>query len=140
MTPLYIHGRWVLHLVFENISVPFYAVGDGVRYALMLLIQALTPSGAAVLLEEPELHTHPSLMKIVANAILRSHIDRGNQIFVTTHSLELIKMITEEAREKGVKSLKVFRLALDNGALHAEEYTLDETWRALEKLGWDLRN
>lgn len=138
VVPLYIHGRWVLHLVFENASVPIYVAGDGVRYALTLLIQALTPSGGVVLLEEPELHVHPNLMRIAANAILRSHIDRGNQIFVTTHSLELIKMMIEEARKVGAKNLKLFRLALDRGALHTEEYTLDEAWRALE-LEWDLR-
>jgi len=37
------YDEWVLHLTFRDKAVPYYVVGDGVRYALMYLMAVLTP-------------------------------------------------------------------------------------------------
>jgi len=93
------------------------------------------------LMEEPELHAHPSLMGVVVNSILNSHRERGNQVFLSTHSLELIEMLLEQAEKLGLKDrdLKIYRVALEDGVLHSEEYTLSEALEATRKLEWDLR-
>ena len=93
------------------------------------------------LLEEPELHVHPGLMEVVASAIVRSCMKRGNQIFLSTHSIELLKYVLEEARRLGFRDdqLKVYRLLLEDGRLGSESYTLSEAYEAVEELGWDLR-
>jgi len=92
-------------------------------------------------MEEPELHTHPSLMRVVVNSILNSYRERGNQVFLSTHSLELIEMLLEQAEKLELKDqdLKIYRVTLENGVLHSEEYTLSEALNALRKLEWDLR-
>ena len=139
--PLHSFNRWVLYLVFREGSTPYYVVGDGVRYALMYLMLISVYTDAVGLLEEPELHTHPGLMEVVASAIVRSCIERGNQIFLSTHSIELLKYILQEAMKQGLKDdqLRVYRLSLENGVLTSETYTLSEAYEAVEELGWDLR-
>jgi len=141
ITVLYTHGEWVLHLTFKDRAIPYYVVGDGIRYALMYLMSVFTPREAVLLMEEPELHTHPSLMRVVVDSILRSYRERGNQVFLSTHSLELIKIMLEQAEKLELKDqdLKIYRTVLENGILHAEEYTLSEASDAVRKLEWDLR-
>ena len=92
-------------------------------------------------MEEPELHIHPALMRIVANAILSTYKERNNQVFLSTYSLELIDMILEEDEKLGLRSdeLKIYSLRLVEGGLKSEEYNLDEAFEAVKKLGWDLR-
>jgi len=138
---LYAHGKWVLYLVFKDRSIPYYVAGDGIRYALMYLMAVFTPKEAVLLMEEPELHAHPRLMKIVANSILHTHRERRNQVFLSTHSLELIEMLIEQAEKLGLKDqdLKIYRLALKNGVLYSKAYTLSEALDAVKKLEWDLR-
>ena len=80
-------------------------------------------------------------MKIVANSILHTHRERRNQVFLSTHSLELIEMLIEQAEKLGLKDqdLKIYRLALKNGVLYSKVYTLSEALDAVKKLEWDLR-
>lgn len=133
--------RWVLHFVLSERSIPYYVVGDGIRYALMYLMTTATWEGRVLLMEEPELHTHPSLMRIVGRAILSSYKERLNQVFISTHSLELIEAILEEAEKLGLgdDELKIYRLSLTKGELKSEVYTLSEAREAVSKIGWDLR-
>jgi len=135
------YDEWVLHLTFRDRAVPYYVVGDGIRYALMYLMAVFTPKEAVLLMEEPELHTHPSLMRVVVNSILNSHRERGNQVFLSTHSLELIKMLLEQAEKLELKDqdLKIYRVTRENDVLRSEEYTLSEALNAIRKLEWDLR-
>ncbi len=141
LVTLRVHDEWVLHVVFRDRAVPYYVIGDGVRYALAYLMTVLTPKSTVLLMEEPELHMHPSLMRLVARSILRSFTERKNQVFISTHSLELIEALVEEATSLGLgdSDLKIFRLRLVDGVLGSEVYTLSEAREALEKLGWDLR-
>jgi len=141
ITVLRTYDEWVLHLTFRDKAIPYYVVGDGVRYTLMYLMAVSTPREAVLLMEGPELHAHPSLMRIVVNSILHSHRERGNQVFLSTHSLELIEMLLEQAEKLGLKDqdLKIYRAALENGVLHSEGGTLSEALEAIRKLEWDLR-
>jgi len=141
ITVLRTYDEWVLHLVYKDRAVPYYVVGDGIRYALMYFVAAYTHRGAVLLMEEPELHAHPSLMEVVANSIIRTYSERGNQVFLSTHSLELVEMLLEQAEKLGLKDqdLKIYRLALENGVLYSEVYTLSEALDAVKKLEWDLR-
>jgi len=138
---LQVHDVWVLHLAFRDRAIPYYVVGDGVRYALAYLMIVLRPRKAVLLLEEPELHMHPSLMRITARAILRSFTERRNQVFISTHSLEFIKDMIKEAAGLGLrdKDFKIYRLRLVANELDSETYTLSEAQEVIEKLEWDLR-
>jgi len=134
-------NKYALHLVFSDRAVPYYVAGDGVRYALLLLMHAHALRGGVLLVEEPELHAHPSLLEVVAGSILGAYRERGNQVFLSTHSLELVEALVEQAEELGLKDqdLKVYRLALKGGAPYSKVYTLSEALDAVKKLEWDLR-
>jgi len=137
---LHTHGEWVLHLVFKDRAVPYYVEGDGIRHALVSLMAASTYRGAVVLMEEPELAAHPGLIEVVAGSIIRSYRERGNQVFISTHSPELVEMLLEQAEKSGLgdQDLKVYRVTLEGGTLHSEEHTMSEALNAV-RIGWDLR-
>jgi len=132
------HGNWALHAVFKYEALPYYALG--IKYALIHFMVLHAPKDAVLLVEEPELHMRPSLIRLVARSIISSVAERGNQVFVATHSLELIEMLVEGARERGLDgdSLKICRLVLKDGILDSEVYTLPEAYEAVERLKWDL--
>ena len=140
--PLIAQGRWVLHLVYRDRAIPYYVVGDGIRYALIYLMILSVHRNGILVLEEPELHMHPGLMRLVANAVVRTYRERGSQVFLSTHSLELIDMIIAEARRAGLRDseVKVYRLSLKDGRLYSEVYSLDEAEEARARLEWDLRS
>jgi len=134
-------GRWVLHVDYEGRTIPAHLMGDGFKLVLAYLMLLAAAREALVLLEEPELHTHPGLLRPLARAMVQSASRMGCQVIISTHSLELIDLLLKEARESGLENsdLKVFRLALRQGRLAYESYSLNEALEAREKLGWDLR-
>ncbi len=140
--PLKVGDRWVLHVVSGEAALPYYALGDGVRHALTYLMYLSSSRGNVLLLEEPELHMHPGLMGLVASAIVGTYAKRGNQVFLSTHSIELVDALIAEARrvELHDADLKVHRLVMRGGKLHSEEYSLNEAEEARTKLEWDLRS
>ncbi len=140
--PLKVYDEWVLHLIYKDKAIPYYVVGDGIRYALTYLMIISACRSSVLLLEEPELHMHPGLMELIAAAIVGAYGEQGNQIFLSTHSLELIDMIIEEAKKIGLKDneLKIYRLTLKEGKLYSEAYSLNEAIEARKKLEWDLRS
>lgn len=62
----------------------FERLGDGFRQIFTILLYFYHPQYTILLLEEPEIHLHPALVKRLY-AILEKEND-GDQIFITTHS------------------------------------------------------
>jgi len=140
LEPLKERDRWVLYVVHEEHSIPIYLMGDGLRLALAYLMLLSVASDALLLLEEPELHQHPGLLGLVAEAIVRSHAQRRCQVVLSTHSLELIDLLIEKAKELGVLDhLTVHRLSLEQGRLSSTSYSAREARELREELEMDLR-
>src|SRR5207245_8301736 len=76
----------ILHVVFDDYSVPANLSGDGIQSLLRLSLELAASAGGAALLEEPEVHQHPGAIRRSARAILAA-MRRGIQIILTTHSL-----------------------------------------------------
>ena len=93
------HGRYkagikVRPLRGEGMSVAVSSVGVGVAQVLPIIVQCLLadPGRSLVVIEQPELHLHPSLEVKLADffvACARS----GRQIFIETHSEHLINRL-----------------------------------------------
>ena len=140
LQPLKEGDRWVLYVVHEGFSIPIYLIGDGLRLALVYLMLLSVASDALLLLEEPELHQHPGLLELVAEAIVRSHAQRRCQVVLSTHSLELIDLLIRKAEKLGVSdSLIVHRLSLEQGKLSSVSYSAQEAKELREELEYDLR-
>jgi len=139
--PLKKDDKVILYAVFKDYAVPFYLLGDGIRYTLVYLMLLSACKKSFLMLEEPELHTHPGLLELTAKGIVESYVKRGNQIFFSTHSLELIDMVLNEAVNRELRSdeVKVYRLTLLNGSLHSRTYTLEESAKLRKELEYDLR-
>ena len=93
-------GRPTVYLNYKNAgSMPVATVGDGIRLLLRQSLELAAPTGGVVLLEEPEVHMHPGAVRQSARAML-SALAYRIQVFVTTHSLELIDSLLAEVGSK----------------------------------------
>lgn len=128
----------VVYLVYENLALPAAMAGDGVHWLLRLACEVVSRENAIVLLEEPETHLHPGAMRQVAQ-VFRTAAVTGTQIFLTTHSLELIDAIVDGANESELKELSLYRMALVDGELKWSRLAGEDVAVARFEIASDLR-
>src|SRR5713101_6492665 len=92
------------------------ANGAGIREALRLILDLELKPPKIVLIEEPEVHLHPGMARIVADYLRRR--SRDIQVFLTTHSTDFVDAVSFQS---------VFLISRD-----AQNRTLCETVRADE--------
>jgi hypothetical protein len=68
--------------------VPILLVNDGygVNQVIYMLVKLLAHPGGTVLIEEPEVHLHPTIVRKFARELCSIANERDNQILLTTHS------------------------------------------------------
>jgi hypothetical protein len=129
----------ILHLVYRDRAVPAVLAGDGINLLLRLGFELAIRSGGIALLEEPEIHGHPAAIRQGAKAILAA-VRRNVQVFVTTHSLEVIDALLSEASlTKDVDKLSLYRLQLQDGLLKSSRLPGPEVAFARGTIEDDLR-
>lgn len=81
----------------KNGVVEIDSLSDGQRELFMTYvgIHATKLSNSVILFDEPDLHLHASMQK-KALSYLKNFSNSGNQIFVTTHSMDMITETPEE--------------------------------------------
>ncbi len=109
-------GKPVVHLVFEQGSVPLAMASDGIRWLTGLCFELAVAEGGLVLLEEPEAGLHLAYLSLAARGILAA-VGRGTQVVLSTHSLDLIDALLDATGSEDLASTAVFRLALADGVL-----------------------
>ncbi len=133
-------NKWVLTAVLTKYSIPFYLLGDGARSAFIYIALLSSVERGIILAEEPEIHQHLGSMEFIAEALVKSYIDHGNQVFITTHSLELIDLILRKAKKYHVgDEISIYRVSLKNGKLKYRFYSYEEALKARVELELDLR-
>ncbi len=65
-------------------TMPFARLGDGFQQVFVILMYLYHPQYTILLLEEPEIHLHPALVKRLLHIIETNKT--GTQFFLTTHS------------------------------------------------------
>ncbi len=106
-------------VVYENGRVPMYAMGDGFKSAYVTLAFLMNIENGYIIYEEPENYQHPSSRELVVEGICESA--KNNQIFISTHSIELI----DEILEKADVNVKFFVLELDQTSGKLSYYSFD---------------
>lgn len=106
----------VVHVVQADGSTPVFAMGEGVVSLLRIALELAARPGGLVLLEEPEAHQHPRIIWQTAQ-IAWAAVQRGVQIVLSTHSLDMVDGLLSRAPRGMLDDLSVYRLKLDRGHL-----------------------
>lgn len=128
----------VVYVVFDQYRIPARQCGDGCHKLIRLALEMSPRRGGLVLIEEPEVHLHARAIRQGARVILAA-VQHGVQVVLSTHSLELIDALVEQASEDILDKLSLYRLALSEGVLKSSRLTGPEVKFARDKIEDDLR-
>ncbi len=79
-----------IQVIKDDYPVTIEQAASGLYEILFLLTTIIGESGKILLLDEPELHLHPTMQKRILNLLSESVTQGGNQILLITHSPYLI--------------------------------------------------
>ena len=109
-------------------------VGFGASQVLpVLVLLYYVPEGSIVLMEQPEIHLHPSVQSGLADVMLAVAKHRQVQIIVESHSEHLLRRFQRRAAEQEVSSsdLKLYFVRTTRGAAELNDLRLNE-WGEIE--------
>ncbi len=109
-------------------------VGFGVSQVLpVLVLLYYVPRGSIVLMEQPEIHLHPSVQSDLADVMLAVAKRRRVQIVVESHSEHLLRRFQRRAAEGKVSSsdLKLYFVSNQNGEAQLNDLKLNR-WGQIE--------
>jgi len=108
---------------------------------LTALSAIATPDAPALLLwEEPELYQHPQTLALLLQGVANLVRGKPIQVFISTHSLEVIAQITTllQSEHLSAEDVLLLRLDLKDGKLNSSWFDRDDLVVWLE-YGWDPR-
>ena len=94
------YNRLVAKLPDRSVAIDW--MGDGLRYALNILALGMLLEGTILMVEEPETHQHPESLKKLTQTLFELAKRQNLQLFLTTHSWELMTYALEAAEQKEV--------------------------------------
>ena len=113
-----------------NVLLP--DVGFGISQVLpVLVLLACVPEGSIVILEQPELHLHPSVQSGLADIILETARVRRAQVIVESHSEHLLMRIQRRIAEEqySKNDVALYFCSHTDGRSRIERLGLDEYGR-----------
>ena len=110
----------------------------GRRLIAMALASTLVGEGGTLLVEEPEAHLHPLAMLPLARLSARMFKALGQQVFITTHSLEMADALSRACSEEGLEFRAIFLHREPDGYVEARVLE-NPSYRELRDVGIDLR-
>lgn len=125
-------------LDFGDHALPAALAGDGAYALVRLAFELGSQRERLILLEEPEVHQHPAALRRTAQ-LLRAAAERGTQVVLSTHSLDLIDFVLREAAPEQLAQISVHRLDLRGGELAQSRWLGGEAYSAQDELLRDLR-
>ena len=104
-------------------------VGFGVSQVLpVLVLLYYVPEGSILLLEQPEIHLHPSVQSGLADVMLAAVKRRSIQVIVESHSEHLLRRLQRRAAESDIASsdLRLSFVSSVHGAANLNDMALNE--------------
>jgi predicted ATPase len=123
----------------EMVDLP--DVGVGISQVLPVLAQCFyAPPGSVIIMEQPEIHLHPSAQSALADVMIdvtqsrENGADRNIQLIIETHSEHFLRRLQRRIAEEAIPQGKV-------AAYFADASRLPAALRALEIDSWgNIRN
>jgi len=138
LTYAYFGGVIQLMAKLPRTSIRVDDLGDGARYAIVMVMVAALAQNTALLLEEPESHQHPGGLAKMLDMLLSLARENRTQLFITTHSVELVRLAEALGKEKDLE-VATFFLERDEGG-HVDVRKIEPGDRdLLASLGLDVR-
>lgn len=137
-------------IVFETVngikSVSFNRMGEGFQtlVAILTLLKEINNSKTILLIEEPEVHMHPGYVIELVKYLAQVSAALNVQIFITSHSYDLIQSLLEESYPEQMKlflkkNLLLLRLTRSEDTVIGESIGYDEAKSDISDLQLDLR-
>lgn len=105
-------------------------VGFGVSQILpVLTLCYYAPKGSTIILEQPEIHLHPSVQAGLADVFIDAIQNHQVQIILESHSEHLLRRLQRRIAEEKISATDValyFVKSEQNGVSHAEPLDVDE--------------
>ena len=118
----------------SNVPTALTDVGFGVSQILpALVLLYYVPEGSTVLMEQPEIHLHPSVQSGLADVMLNVAKVRKVQIIVESHSEHLMRRLQRRVAEEEASSqdVKLYFVSTNQGVAQASDLVLNE-WGEIE--------
>ena len=113
----------------ESAEVLITDVGFGISQVLpAIVLLHYVPSGATVILEQPEIHLHPSVQANFADVILHAAKYRGVQVVLESHSEHLLRRLQRRIAEEEIAAddARLYFCRLEKGNSKLESLVLNE--------------
>jgi len=109
-------------------AVPITDVGFGISQIFPVLVLCYyAPRGSTLILEQPEIHLHPSVQSLLADVFIDVIKQRNMQILLESHSEHLLRRLQRRIAEGelDVKQTALYFCDIDQGVSSIERLQLD---------------
>jgi len=131
-------GGFVLALALPQTTVEIDYLGDGARMAVIYASPLILANQTAVLMEDPEVHQHPGGLAAFTRFAFKAAKKAQLQLFITTHSIELINIAKEISKELGL-GLRIYYMERDQDGYVDVRAIEEPELETLQKIGLDPR-
>ena len=131
-------GGFVLALALPQTTVEIDYLGDGARMAVIYTSPLILANKTAVLMEDPEVHQHPGGLAAFTRFAFKAAKEAQLQLFITTHSIELINIAKEISKELGL-GLRIYYMERDKDGYVDVRAIEEPELETLQKIGLDPR-
>ncbi|WP_456394933.1 AAA family ATPase [Thermococcus sp.] len=137
-SPLLKYDKWVLYVETSQGVYPYYVMGEGFKNVLLIsLITALRGNGY-LLIDSAEAFHHPKSLRVMVKTLIEGANTNNVQVFLTTHSLELLDMLLEYGISDDIDG-RVIHMKRENKNITAKVETFERANELRETIGLDLR-
>ncbi|GEM_PF-1183044 len=137
-SPLFKANRWVLHVETKYGVYPYYLMGEGFKNAMIIAFLSALLKDGYLLIDSAEAFHHPKSLRIMAQTLIRGAKENNVQVFLTTHSLELIDMLLEYGLDERIDG-RIVHMKREGEKLSAKMESFERAKDLREALGLDLR-
>ena len=126
--------RALVEMSSSGVTTPLTDVGFGVSQVLpVLVLLYYVPEGSTILMEQPEIHLHPSVQSALADVMLNVADVRNVQIVVESHSEHLMRRLQRRVAEEQASSenVKLYFVSSGRGGAQVSDLLLNE-WGEIE--------